>query len=101
MKKAIAKSTFAVVAVVVSSLGAWKAYEAYEYNDKSILTENIEALTQDGGDNGGGNYKRPCNVDLKKGGGVWRCGNPCVYESRKIRRNSLEQNQSYCYFYAK
>ena len=98
MKKVILKSTLAVVAVTLSCLGAWKAYEAY---GSALLMQNIEALTQDGGDNGGGNYKRPCNVDLKKGGGVWRCGNPCVYESRKIRRNSLEQNQSYCYFYAK
>ncbi len=101
MKKVILKSTLAVVAVTLSCLGAWKAYEAYGSVNNSLLMQNIEALTQDGGDNGGGNYKRPCNVDLKKGGGVWRCGNPCVYESRKIRRNSLEQNQSYCYFYAK
>lgn len=48
MKKMILKSTFAVVAVVASIYGAWKAYDAYEYNDNSILAENIEALTQEG-----------------------------------------------------
>ncbi len=46
MKKMILKSTLAVVAVTASCLGAWKAYDAYDYNDNSLLAENVEALTQ-------------------------------------------------------
>ena len=46
MKKVILKSALAVAAVILSCLGAWKAYEAYEYNDNSLLAENVEALTQ-------------------------------------------------------
>ena len=50
MKKAILKSTLAVVAVTASCLGAWKAYGAYGAVDNSLMMENIEALS---GDNNG------------------------------------------------
>ena len=64
MKKAIAKSTFAVVAVVVSSLGAWKAYEAYENVDNDLLMENLEALSQDGDNGSGGVDTQYCCKDV-------------------------------------
>lgn len=46
MKKNFLKSTIVVVAVAASSLGAWRAYNAYEVTDNTLLVENIEALTQ-------------------------------------------------------
>lgn len=45
MKKIFLKSTIVVVAVAASSLGAWRAYDAYEVTDNSLLAENVEALT--------------------------------------------------------
>lgn len=48
MKKNIRKSIIAVVALAVSSLGAWKAYDAYEVTSNSLLAENIEALSNPG-----------------------------------------------------
>lgn len=55
MKKMIVKSTFAVVAVTVSSLGTWKAYGVYGNVDNSLLMENLEALSANSeGDNGEG-----------------------------------------------
>ena len=50
MKKNFLKSTIVVVAVAASSLGAWRAYNAYEVTDNTLLTENIEALAN-GSDN--------------------------------------------------
>ncbi|ERI88220.1 hypothetical protein HMPREF1981_00604 [Bacteroides pyogenes F0041] len=38
-------STIVEVAMDASSLGAWKAYNAYGATENSLLTENIEALT--------------------------------------------------------
>ena len=49
MKKMILKFTFAVVAVVVSSIGAWKAYGAYEkkpFDRNGLLEENIVAFSE-------------------------------------------------------
>lgn len=40
------KSTIVVVAVAASSLGAWRAYSAYEMTDNTLLVENIEALSE-------------------------------------------------------
>lgn len=40
------KSTIVVVAVAASSLGAWRAYSAYEVTDNTLLVENIEALSE-------------------------------------------------------
>ena len=45
MKKVILKSALAVVAVTLSCLGAWKAYEAYGNVDNVLLVENLEALS--------------------------------------------------------
>ena len=45
MKKILLKSTIAVVAVAASSLGAWRAYNAYGVTDNTLLVENIEALS--------------------------------------------------------
>ncbi len=45
MKKNFLKSTIVVVAVAASSLGAWRAYDAYEVTNNTLLAENIEALT--------------------------------------------------------
>lgn len=46
MKKNFLKSTIVVVAVAASSLGAWRAYDAYEVTDNTLLAENIEALSE-------------------------------------------------------
>lgn len=48
MKKNFLKSTIVVVAVAASSLGAWRAYNAYEVTDNTLLAENIEALSEAG-----------------------------------------------------
>jgi hypothetical protein len=55
MKKINLKSTLAVVAVVASCFGAWKAYDTYGGVDNSLMMENIEALSDENheGDNGG------------------------------------------------
>lgn len=45
MKKNFLKSTIVVVAVAASSLGAWRAYDAYEVTDNTLLAENVEALS--------------------------------------------------------
>lgn len=94
MKKKKWKSTIVVVAVAVSSLCVWKAFDAYGTVKNSLLMENLSALC----DGESGSHTRPCNVDLKKGNGVWRCGNPCVYEPHKVRRNNKPENESICYF---
>lgn len=54
MRMNILKSTLAVVAVTASCLGAWKAYDAYDYNDNSLLAENVEALSGDNSETGSG-----------------------------------------------
>lgn len=46
MKKFLLKSTILGVAVGVSGLGAWRAYNAYEMTDNTLLVENIEALSE-------------------------------------------------------
>lgn len=56
MKTNILKATLAVVCVVAAGTGSWKAYSAYnggqsEMND--LLQENIEALSDDGGEDNG------------------------------------------------
>lgn len=66
MNKNFLKSTLAVVAVVVASLGAWKAYGAYGVNDNTLLMENLEALSQ-GGDNPGGGQPKELEQCLKGG----------------------------------
>jgi len=48
MKKNFLKSTIVVVAVAASGLGAWRAYNAYEVTDNTLLVENIEALSDPG-----------------------------------------------------
>ncbi len=53
MKKTILKSACVAVAAAASSFGAWKAYDAYQYEDNAMLMENVEALTQNDGDNPG------------------------------------------------
>lgn len=58
MKKVILKSTLAVAAVAASCLGAWKAYNAYERVDNSMVIENIEALSTPT-DKGTGRKKYP------------------------------------------
>lgn len=69
MKKVILKSTLAVVAVAASCLGAWKAYNAYERVDNSMVIENIEALCDDFGDGSTGLVEIPAylNMRYKKG----------------------------------
>lgn len=57
MKKNFLKSTIVVVAVAASSLGAWRAYDAYEVTDNTLLAENIEALSNPG-DPGDGQLPR-------------------------------------------
>ena len=47
MKKTILKSAFVAVAAAASCFGAWKAYDAYQYEDNAMLMENVEALTSD------------------------------------------------------
>ncbi len=59
MKKKFLKSTIVVVAVAASSLGAWRAYDAYGVTDSTLLTENIEALTA--GSDPGGLYEEKSN----------------------------------------
>lgn len=54
MKKVILKSTLAVVAVAASCFGAWKTYDTYGSVDNSLLMQNIEALTQNGSNEPGG-----------------------------------------------
>ena len=57
MKKAILKSAPGAVAAAASCFGAWKAYDAYQYEDNAMLIENLEALsdnTDAEGGNGGG-----------------------------------------------
>ena len=62
MKKVILKSTLAVVAVTASCLGAWKAYDAYEYEDNAMLMENVEALTSENNpENNPGKYINVCS----------------------------------------
>ncbi len=55
MKKTILKSACVAVAAAASSFGAWKAYDAYEYEDNSLLMQNIEALASDSNENGNSN----------------------------------------------
>ena len=62
MKNVILKSTFVVVAVVASSLGAWKAYEVYGTMDNSLMIENIEALTL--GSDAEGNTTEPVQFPI-------------------------------------
>ena len=67
MKKVILKSALAVVAVTLSCLGAWKAYEAYGTMDNSLMLENIEALgslTEKG--TGRKKYPEPVNCGTLK-----------------------------------
>ena len=47
MKKTILKSAPGAVAAAASCFGAWKAYDAYQYEDNAMLMENVEALGQD------------------------------------------------------
>ena len=47
MKKTILKSAPGAVAAAASCFGAWKAYDAYQYEDNAMLLENVEALGQD------------------------------------------------------
>lgn len=50
MKKKILKTTLAVVCVSVSGTGSWKAYSTYEMNKAGanlLLTDNIEALSNE------------------------------------------------------
>ena len=47
MKKTILKSACVAVAAAASCFGAWKAYDAYQYEDNAMLLENVEALGQD------------------------------------------------------
>lgn len=92
------KITLALSGVSVMCMCGLSTYKIYEDNNedaKYLLSQSIEALAT--GDLS--NTERPCNVDLKKGNGVWRCGNPCVYESKRVRRNSLPENEGVCYFY--
>ena len=54
MRMNILKSTLAVVAAAASCFCAWKAYDAYDYNDNSLLAENVEALSGDNSETGSG-----------------------------------------------
>lgn len=54
MKKMILKFTFAVVVMAASCLGARKAYDAYGYEENSILMENVEALSDDNSETNSG-----------------------------------------------
>ena len=56
MKKINLKSTLAVVAVVASCFGAWKAYDTYGSVDNSLMMENIEALSDENPNGEGQGY---------------------------------------------
>lgn len=70
MKKNFLKSTIVVVAVAASSLGAWRAYNAYEVSSNKLLAENIEALSEP--DEGGGFFARTTSWATKLASGI--CG---------------------------
>lgn len=57
--------------------------------DRALLLQNVEALSD--GDEG---YSQSwdCWSELKnRGGGVWRCGNPCVYENHKAAKSGKSE----------
>ncbi len=118
----IVKSTFAVVAVIASCLGAWKACGVYGNVDNSLLMENLEALSEDSkGDNEEG---KPATLeDCKSPGGgtkgttmyICTSGTTLFYSNNvpphptmypcstrgipKIELLSLKPNSGYCMKY--
>lgn len=79
MKKNILKSTLVVAALAIAGYGGAKAYSTYA-NPMScaLFAQNVEALSTPT------EYSEQwdCWSELgTKGGGVWRCGVPCVGSS--------------------
>ena len=57
MKKKIMMLSCIAACAIVSGYVGMKAYESHAYESNSLLMQNVEALTQDGGDNGGNGHK--------------------------------------------
>lgn len=59
--------------------------------EHTLLLQNVEALSE--GDKGDSEIW-DCWSELKyNGGGVWRCGTPCIYEPHK----AAKKGESKCY----
>ena len=52
MKKKIMMLSCIAACAIVSGYVGMKAYESHAYESNSLLMQNVEALTQDGGDKG-------------------------------------------------
>jgi len=67
MKKTILKSACVAVAAAASCFGAWKAYDAYQYEDNAMLMENVEALTSDNNPEVNAHNEVTVLIDAKSG----------------------------------
>ena len=95
MKSNYFKFVAIVFPIFAFCFGAPKTLDRYMNARNSLLLENLEAFSQSQTEPG--NYRRPCNTDLKKGKGIWRCGNPCVWESNRTNRTNKPEDQGECY----
>lgn len=59
--------------------------------ERALLLQNVEALSE--GDEGNSEVWVCWSALKDNGGGVWRCGNTCVYEPHK----SAKTGKSKCY----
>ena len=71
MKKTILKSACVAVAAAASCFGAWKAYDAYQYEDNAMLMENVEALTSDNNPEVNAHHEVTVLIDAKSGPCMW------------------------------
>ena len=79
--------------LILPIVAAVYTFASNQSNDAehTLLLQNVEALSE--GDKG---YSETwdCWSELKvNGGGVWRCGNPCIYEPHK----AAKKGESKCY----
>lgn len=79
MKKVI----LVFVGIAVAGISAYTAHRANSAKDwaEDLLLENAEALAEyeSGGGGGSSNSWKCWSKTEKDGGGVWICGNPCVF----------------------
>lgn len=95
MKKKFFAPLIGAVVLGLSAYAGYRTYDAYNgVSESDLLLANAEALANNKGE-GGSSDRWPCWSKTKeRGGGVWVCGNPCIFEKE---RGPLGSSDGWCY----
>ena len=89
MKKVFFFNVISLSIMGMIFVGTKSTYSSYS----NLLENNVEALSDE---EGGCSDIWRCYIELKRGYGCYRCGVPCVWESRKNPVTTKDSNADWC-----